>query len=94
VSACKEEMSATSNINNLGNKLLWRFERTKRIEDSRPKKWDAKDEGRILRYLRQNPKRIWQDLKQDLDLELSKSTFQRILEKHHMKKWVAKKRPS
>jgi transposase len=41
----------------------------------RPTKWNARDERRILRIVRNHPKREWKDILDDLDHRFCKSTL-------------------
>ncbi len=59
----------------------------------RPAKWYARDERRILRIVRNHPKREWKDVLNDLNRRFSKRTLQRVLRKHNITKWRAVKRP-
>jgi Transposase len=59
----------------------------------RPVKWNARDERRILRIIRNSPKREWKDVLNDLDRQFSKPALQRVLRKHNITKWRTAKRP-
>jgi hypothetical protein len=52
----------------------------------RPKLYNGRDERRILRLVRQNPKIRWRDVMHKLDLGISKRSFQRLLQKHGIRK--------
>jgi hypothetical protein len=58
-----------------------------------PKKLSDRDERRLLRYVRANPKAMWKTTQRELDLPCSKSTYQRALRDHYITKWRAAKRP-
>ena len=70
-----------------------RYEGESAKRSGRPKKWDARDERAILRYVHTKPHNTWTQIKADLALSIGKTTIQLILEKYHIKKWRAKKRP-
>jgi hypothetical protein len=55
--------------------------------------YTERTERLILRHVRLNPKDEWKDVLQALQLKIKKRTYQRILAKHHIAKWRAKKRP-
>jgi transposase len=52
----------------------------------RPKSYGVRDERRVLRLVRQNPKMTWHHLQESLDLAISKRTYQRLLAKHGIRK--------
>ncbi len=52
----------------------------------RPPKWNVRDERRILKYARANPKHTWAEIMTALALPFSKRTYQRIVKKHHITK--------
>ncbi len=58
-----------------------------------PSKHDARDDRRILRFIRQNTALEWNEVMKLLHVDFSKRTVQRILAKYHITKWRAKKRP-
>lgn len=60
---------------------------------SRPRKYNNEDETRLLAYVREFPRKTWFQLKRELLLPIKKRTIQRILSKHHIKKWLTAKRP-
>jgi transposase len=59
----------------------------------RPRKLSLRDERAILRILRKNPKITWRELLKESNLNVSKSTYYRMLKRHNIKKWLAAKRP-
>ncbi|OAL18659.1 hypothetical protein AYO22_10478 [Fonsecaea multimorphosa] len=59
----------------------------------RPKKITKRAERRILRAIKVNPKISYAELRRRLDLDVSDQTIRRLLHNHHIKKWMAKKRP-
>src|SRR5438067_9838041 len=59
----------------------------------RRKSLDERDERRILREIRKNPKISYLKLYEACNLEVSYSTFYCILKEHEISNWVTKKRP-
>jgi transposase len=60
----------------------------------RPKKLSDRDERILLRTVRLNPKITYHQLSAQLALDISRSTYRRVLLHHNIKKWLAKKRPA
>jgi hypothetical protein len=58
-----------------------------------PAKYTIRDERRLLRFVRLNPKKTWRQVVEAIQLGVSKRTHQRMLNKYHITKWLAKKRP-
>lgn len=54
-----------------------------------PRKWNDRDERRILRFVKQNTQMEWKDIIKYLHVDFSKTTVKRILSKHHISKWRA-----
>ena len=60
----------------------------------RPKKLSDRDERILLRTVRLDPKITYLQLSKQLDLNISRSTYQRVLVHYNIRKWLAKKRPA
>src|SRR5215469_4704839 len=59
----------------------------------RPRKLTIREERYILRAVRQLPKITYQALENKLNFRVSRGTYYHILKRHHIKNWLAKKRP-
>ena len=60
----------------------------------RPKKYTERDERHVIYYARHNPKAKYRQIQNDLNLDLSPRTFNRILQQCHIQNWISKKRPA
>jgi Transposase/DDE superfamily endonuclease len=58
-----------------------------------PRVYTDRDERRILRIIRKEPKIRWRCLKLTTGLDISLWTFKRLLKRHGIRKWLSKKRP-
>jgi hypothetical protein len=70
------------------NPILDRNARTGRLSS-----FSVRDERSILREIRKNPKISYQNLNQILPEPVSQATLYRMLKRHGISNWVAKKRP-
>ena len=59
----------------------------------RPIEYSVQDERSVLRFIRLHPKTKYSAIKEQCGLEISHSTIKRILRKHGITTWQAKKRP-
>src|SRR5436190_24183846 len=59
----------------------------------RPSKLSRRDRRTLLRYVRKNPKLIYEQVLADLGLPVCLKTVYRILKEEGIKKWIAKQRP-
>ena len=59
----------------------------------RPQIISKRTERLILRTIKKTPKISYAELKKRCDVEASIDTIRRLLRKHYIKKWMAKKRP-
>jgi hypothetical protein len=59
----------------------------------RPQILSKRAERHILRTVKNTPKISYAELRKRCDIQCSDDTIYRLLKKHHMKKWLAKKRP-
>jgi transposase len=60
----------------------------------RPRSYTERDQRSILRFVQNNPKSTYVDIRQNLHIDLSHDTFQRILNSVGIKNWRAKGRPA
>lgn len=60
---------------------------------SRPRKLSERDYRHLVLYIRQNPRATYRKVTEDLGLDVSRITVQRILRELGITNWVAKKRP-
>jgi len=60
----------------------------------RPKKYSTREQRRIVKFVRINPKSTYEDIRQNLHIYLSHDTFGRILDSVRIKNWRAKGRPT
>jgi transposase len=60
----------------------------------RPRSYTERDQRSIIRFVRNNPKAIYTDIRQNLHINLSHDTFCRILNSVGIKNWRAKGRPA
>ena len=58
-----------------------------------PRVYTDRDERRIIRLIRRESKIQWRCLKLTTNIDISLRTFKRLLKKHHIRKWLSKKRP-
>jgi hypothetical protein len=58
----------------------------------RPVEYSKRDERSVLRFIRSNPKTKYSVIKDQCSLEISHLTIKRILRKHGITTWRAKKR--
>ena len=58
-----------------------------------PLLYNNRDECTLLRIIQINPRITYGELALKAGIPVSQSTLYRILRKHHIKKWIAKKRP-
>jgi len=65
-----------------------------RPRSGRPRAYTERDERRILRLIRREPKIRWRCLKLTTDIDISLRTFKRLLKRLHVRKWLSKKRPA
>ena len=60
----------------------------------RPRITNERNERRVLYFARRDAKFTYKDLKRETGLDLSRSTFRRILERHGIINWRCKRRPN
>jgi hypothetical protein len=58
-----------------------------------PRAYTDRDERHVLYIIRREPKIRWRCLRLSLPLDISLSTFKRLVRKYGIRKWLAKKRP-
>ena len=66
---------------------------TKNQRTGRPRKLSKREERYILRAVRQEPMLTYAQLKAKLGFQVSRKTYYRILKRHGITNWLAKKRP-
>jgi transposase len=59
----------------------------------RPRKLSGRDQRRLLRTIREEPKLTYSQVIKRLGFDISRSTYQRVLIRYNIRKWLAKKRP-
>lgn len=60
----------------------------------RPKKLSDREERRLLRYIRLNPKATFKKISTDIQCPVGRTTIKSILKEYNIAHWVAKKRPN
>jgi len=64
-----------------------------RPRSGRPLKYDIRLERQIVCFVCNAPKSTYKELQEAMHIDLSKSTYYRILKKYYTTNWRAKKRP-
>jgi len=75
------------------NSVIQNPQPNRQARTGRPYILTERDERHILLEIRKNPKISYQKLSEILNLYVSSRTIRRMLKKHGIKKWMAKKRP-
>jgi transposase len=70
-----------------------RDEQQSKPRSGRPTIIDLRAERRILRLIKNSPFIEWKALLTELGTLYSKNTIKRVLHRHHISNWIAKKRP-
>ena len=65
-----------------------------RPRSGRPFSYTARDERKVLRFVRASPKSTYNDIRKECGVDLSTFTLKRIPKKHGITNWRAKKRPA
>lgn len=59
----------------------------------RPKETSVRDERKVLRIARRMPQITYSRLREEAGLDISRSSYYRILRRHGISNWIAKRRP-
>jgi transposase len=60
---------------------------------SRPKSYTPREERIILRFIRNNPKSVYKDIRRECAVKISTTTIKSILHNYGISNWRSKKRP-
>jgi hypothetical protein len=70
-----------------------RCEGETKVRAGRPKEYTERDERALVRHVRLFPKHTYAEVIKELNFTIKKSTIKKILKKHHITNWRAKRRP-
>lgn len=90
----EDESLPKSTVTNTLQKIRTRNTYANTLKAGRPAIQDDREDRKILRYARNNPKFTYEELKRETSCTLSSTTIRRILHKHGIINWRCKRRPA
>ena len=88
-----EEQLPKRTVNSLVEKTSTRDTVQNKPRPGQPLKYNSREERQLVKYAQIHPKWTYHELKRETGLTLHQTTLRRILHKHGLITWRAKKRP-